>query len=283
MDGVWLVGRERVLKVDSSDIQKRVGIRLVLMGRSIPGFCPLPLCSVSVMFATTRWSLLRKAVDYQSPGGSEAFESLWRIYEPALKLFLMRGYRLSSERADDLLQDYALEKLIRRRLLDHADQSRGRFRSFLLTSLVHHVTDVFRKDARRNRMVDDTTADLLLLESECATEEPGTTDLFDEVFARQVINEAMRLTAQHCERVHKPEIWSVLRMRLIDPILTDCDALDCNVICRRLGLRSARQVSNHLVTGKRIFRRNLESIVTTYGADRARLELNYFVQLLKKR
>ncbi len=235
------------------------------------------------MFATTRWSLLRKAVDYQSPGGSEAFESLWRIYEPALKLFLMRRYRLSSEKADDLLQDYALEKLIRRRLLDHADQSRGRFRSFLLTSLVHHVSDVFRKDARRNRAVDDAPVDAFLPESDSAVEEPGTTDLFDEVFARQVINEAMRLTAHHCERVHKPEIWSVLRMRLIDPILTDSDAPDCSVISRQLGLRSARQVYNHLVTGKRIFRRNLESIVNSYGADSAMIELNYFVQLLKRR
>ncbi len=84
----------------------------------------------SLVFVTTHWSLVLSARDKKSPQSADALEKLCRAYWYPLYAYVRRrGY--SPEDAQDLTQEF-FARLLEKNWIAHADQSRGRFRSFLL-------------------------------------------------------------------------------------------------------------------------------------------------------
>ena len=85
-------------------------------------------------FETTRWSVVLAAVaGGPSAGADEALATLCESYWYPLYAFLRsRGY--SAEDAQDLTQSF-FARLLEKQTIRHADPARGRFRSFLLSSL----------------------------------------------------------------------------------------------------------------------------------------------------
>lgn len=94
----------------------------------------------STGFLATRWSLVARAGG-DDPDGRAALAWLCRAYwEPLRAHAARRGWR----DAEDAVQDFWV-KLIERGGLASADRGRGRFRSWLLACLDHHLAD--RADA----------------------------------------------------------------------------------------------------------------------------------------
>jgi DNA-directed RNA polymerase specialized sigma24 family protein len=93
-------------------------------------------------FPTTHWSQIAEACDLEKPGTREALASLCRSYWYPLYLFVRRrGY--SADDARDLVQDYFV-RLLDGPVLAHADQTKGRFRTFLIadcTRFLSHQRD----------------------------------------------------------------------------------------------------------------------------------------------
>lgn len=95
------------------------------------------------VFATTHWSVVLIAGRHDTARAQAALERLCRSYwHPLYHYLRRRGYR--PEDAQDLTQGF-FEKLIARRALAKADPERGRFRSFLLHSLQHFLSDEWDK------------------------------------------------------------------------------------------------------------------------------------------
>lgn len=90
-------------------------------------------------FATTQWGMVTAAGDPQAPGGAEALATLLQIYWfPVYAQVRQRGY--SHENAEDLTQAF-LGHLLAGDRIGLADRERGRFRSFLVTSLHHFLAN----------------------------------------------------------------------------------------------------------------------------------------------
>ena len=90
-------------------------------------------------FPTTRWSLVVAAGDSQRKDARSALVSLCEHYWYPLYAYLRRrGYR--AEKAQDLTQEFFI-RVLEGRYLDRADPEKGRFRSFILTSLKFFVAD----------------------------------------------------------------------------------------------------------------------------------------------
>ena len=99
----------------------------------------------SSQFPVTRWSLVVAAGDPQRKEARSALVSLCEHYWYPLYAYLRRrGY--PSYEAQDLTQDFFV-RVLEGRYLDRADPEKGRFRSFILTSLKFFVAD----DADRRR------------------------------------------------------------------------------------------------------------------------------------
>jgi DNA-directed RNA polymerase specialized sigma24 family protein len=101
-----------------------------------------PSAKVSGLFATTQWSVVLAAGDSTSPEGTEALGRLCRTYWYPLYAYVRRQGR-SPEDAQDLTQDF-FAHLLARGFPCAAAPQRGKFRSFLLTSLRHFLVDRHR-------------------------------------------------------------------------------------------------------------------------------------------
>jgi hypothetical protein len=87
----------------------------------------------SSQFPTTRWTLVVAAGDPHRKEARSALVSLCENYWYPLYAYLRRrGY--SADQAQDLTQEF-FTRVLEGRYLDRADPEKGRFRSFLLTSL----------------------------------------------------------------------------------------------------------------------------------------------------
>ncbi len=100
-------------------------------------------------FPTTRWTLVVAAGDPQRKEARSALVSLCENYWYPLYAYLRRrGY--PAAQAQDLTQEFFI-RLLEGRYLDRADPEKGRFRSFILTSLKFFVGDEEDRGRARKR------------------------------------------------------------------------------------------------------------------------------------
>jgi RNA polymerase sigma-70 factor (ECF subfamily) len=99
-------------------------------------------------FATTRWSLVA-AAQGTDPTARDALATLCQDYWYPLYAYVRRRGHATAE-AQDLTQGFFLH-LLEKGTLRVADQTRGRFRSFLLASLEHYIANQWRHDQAQKR------------------------------------------------------------------------------------------------------------------------------------
>jgi RNA polymerase sigma-70 factor (ECF subfamily) len=103
------------------------------------------------VFATTRWSMVLSAGDLseEEQKGHNALSELCRTYwRPIFSFVCRRGY--SPEDAQDLTQDFFV-MIFRNNWFQRADPNRGRFRSFLLKSLVNFLNNETERSHAQKR------------------------------------------------------------------------------------------------------------------------------------
>jgi RNA polymerase sigma factor (sigma-70 family) len=137
----------------------------------------------SSQFPTTRWSLVVAAGDSRPKEARSALVSLCENYWYPLYAYLRRrGY--SADEAQDLTQEFFV-RLLEGRYLDRADPEKGRFRSFLLTSLKYFVAD----EEDRNRALKRGGGAVLSLEFGSGEEryqrEPAHDETPERIFERR--------------------------------------------------------------------------------------------------
>lgn len=98
-----------------------------------------------MLFPPTNWTQLREATLNGQGAGREALEAMCRDYRTTVVAFLrQRGY--DAHEAEDLTQHLFLE-LLEKQAWRRADQSKGRFRTFLLGVLMYVMSRERRRAA----------------------------------------------------------------------------------------------------------------------------------------
>lgn len=209
-------------------------------------------------FKTTRWTLVAEAADPQNPLHEEALAHLLTLYRPALWSHLVNRCRIDPHRADDLLQDFILKKILQYNLIQHADRSRGKFRTLLLTSLDNFVRSAGAKSDCVGQFPENFQP---------PDQRPGLDQEFDIPWARQVLHESLRRMQAECRHGNRMEIWDIFESRILAPILEGAAALSYDQLVSRHHLESPAQASNLLITSKRMFERNLRTVVGEYASE----------------
>jgi RNA polymerase sigma-70 factor (ECF subfamily) len=137
----------------------------------------------SSQFPTTRWTLVVAAGDPQRKDARSALVSLCENYWYPLYAYLRRrGY--APDQAQDLTQEFFM-RVLEGRYLDRADPEKGRFRSFILTSLKFFVAD----EQDRQRAQKRGGGAIVSLEFSSGEEryqrEPGHYETPDRIFERR--------------------------------------------------------------------------------------------------
>jgi RNA polymerase sigma-70 factor (ECF subfamily) len=100
-------------------------------------------------FATTHWSVVLSAADTSAPGAQAALEELCRTYWYPLYAYVRRQGH-SAEDAQDLTQEF-FARFLAKKHFQLANRDRGRFRSFLLTTLKHFLINEWERSTAQKR------------------------------------------------------------------------------------------------------------------------------------
>ena len=196
-------------------------------------------------FATTHWSLILAAGSPKSSRHSEALEALCQSYWFPIYAFLRRQGH-SAHQAEDYTQGF-FSYLLEKQGLHRADPKRGRFRSFLLSTLKHFLTDERdrlhaqkRGGGRRVLSLDFETA-----ESQYAIEPAhhlSPEKVFERQWALTLLNRIMgRLKAEFAD-ADKPKLFAILKSALA----LEGDAVPYRDLAARLDMsESAVKVAVH--------------------------------------
>jgi RNA polymerase sigma-70 factor (ECF subfamily) len=171
----------------------------------------------SSQFPTTRWTLVVAAGD---PGRKEAGAALASLCEnywyPLYAYLRRRGY--AADQAQDLTQEF-FARVLEGRYLDRADPEKGRFRSFILTSLKFFVADEGDRDRAQKR----GGGALVPLEFSSGEEryqrEPAHDDTPERIFERRwalsVIDRVVEKLREEFVRHGRPEHFERLKTFLL--------------------------------------------------------------------
>lgn len=165
-------------------------------------------------FDTTRWSLVFAAGDSANPQAHEALDALCRIYWPPIYAYLRR-HGHDPRQAEDLTQGFFL-KLLEQGGIGRARAERGKFRTFLLSSLKNFLSDEHDRESALKRGGGQTVLSLDARDDEeWLVREPAHDEsperLFERRWAVTVIARALARLEQVMTDSAGPERFAALR------------------------------------------------------------------------
>ena len=169
-------------------------------------------------FVTTRWTVVVNAGRHSTVQSEKALEELCRTYWYPLYAYVRRRGH-SPEDAQDLTQEF-FARLLEGQSLAGADPELGRFRSFLLTSMNHFLTDEWKKANAKKR---GGGCEVLSLDWAAAEErfdlEPVddcTPDkLFEKQWALTLLAEVLNRLELEYQQEGKADLFAALKQTLM--------------------------------------------------------------------
>jgi len=210
----------------------------------------------SESFHTTCWSDIQDAQrSIESDKKDIIGKLLTRYWKPVYCYLRRKGY--NNEHAKDLTQGFFHEIVLGRNLIQEAEETRGRFRTFLLTALDRYVANVYRQETSKKRtpmgrMVTLEAPELLNLPSAQALEEPS--QIFHYTWATNLLDEVLTKVENEFCRTGKVTHWEIFREKVLAPLLYHTELPSLDEICAKYGVEGASKASNMIVTVKRRFR-----------------------------
>jgi RNA polymerase sigma factor (sigma-70 family) len=169
----------------------------------------------AAQFVTTHWSVVVAAGRENFADQAEALEKLCRAYWYPLYAYIRRRGS-GPEDAQDLTQEF-FARLLKKNYPAQADRAKGKFRSFLLLTLNHFLSDEFDRATTRKRGSGQV---LISLDQDIAEERYAAElavglspeKLFERRWAQNILEQALkRLRAEYAAE-NSAEICAVLKI-----------------------------------------------------------------------
>jgi len=145
-------------------------------------------------FKTTRWSLIQAAAIDPTGASRQALSTLCQAYWHPVYAFIRRnGY--DPDQSQDLTQGF-FTRLLEKNDLSDADQTRGRFRSFLLTSVKHFLANEWYRSHALKRGGGEITISIDVVNAErwytpSVVEEATPESVFERRWALSILEQVL--------------------------------------------------------------------------------------------
>lgn len=222
----------------------------------------------------TRWSEVETAGNPHTEEGQVALDTILARYRPALIGHLRAKFSLSHQDAEDTLHNFIEQKILARNWMAKAQPKRGRFRTFLLSSLDRFTISEIRQQQAQKRAPDSSVLPLhdLPSDQQPADPSPPPSPAFDRLWAEAVVRGAYKNMEQSCKQKGQDNVWRVFSERLLQPFFDQEDQPSYEDLIKRYDLNSPSDAFNLLASGKRIFRRHLQRIIGEYAQSSSEIE-----------
>ena len=208
------------------------------------------------VFLTTLWSEMQRVRTCNEARQREAINVIVQRYWKPVYCFLRRkGY--NNEIAKDLTQGFFFEIVLGKDLIQQADQSIGRFRTFLLRALENYIIDVHRTETRLKRCPKGSVSSLEGQDGSVlplVAEQMKPDEAFAYVWASNLLDEVLAEVERGCSRDGKQIHWELFRAKVLEPIKEGGDPPTLRELCARLEVENETVASNMIITVKRRFK-----------------------------
>ncbi len=178
-----------------------------------------PHAARNARFATTRWSIVLLAGRGQDRAAQDALAHLCEHYWYPIYAYVRRRGHAPAD-AQDLTQEF-FARMLAQHTFAKADPERGRFRTFILTTLGHFLTDEWEKLRAQKRGGGQGVLSLDLAAAEKRFElEPADRDAspdraFDRLWAMTLLDTVLRRLEAEYARESKAQQFATLRPALV--------------------------------------------------------------------
>ncbi len=201
----------------------------------------------SARFQTTLWTAVRSAGDHSSPRSEAALAQLCQTYWMPVYAFI-RKRGSPREEAADLTQSF-FAKFLEMNTVARADRGRGRFRSFIMSSLGNFLCDEHDRASALKRgggkpilSLDFQHAELEFSQESTKPTTPSTT--FEKHWATTLLNRVMQRVEAEQRQNGRGDLFEHLQRHLWG----DSDSVPYGELARRLGMSMVNlRVSAHRI------------------------------------
>jgi len=238
------------------------------------------------VFQTTRWSEIYDARTSDETKRKIIVNNLLKKYWKPVYCYLRRKGH-ANEEAKDLTQGFFHEIVLGRELIQQADQTKGRFRTFLLTALDRYTASSYRREMARKRqpierIIQIEADELPNLSTQKSESSPD--QVFHYAWASDLLDQVLSAVKGECCNTGKAAHWNVFQEKVLTPIIDSTETPSLKKICTKYGVESESQASNMIVTVKRRFRavlkRNLKQ--SAKSDSEVEEEFNDLLRILSK-
>ncbi|MFC1635809.1 RNA polymerase sigma factor [Planctomycetota bacterium] len=236
-------------------------------------------------FLTTQWSLIENIKADQDRDRILIDFLLKQYWKPVYYYLRRKGF--NNEDAKDLTQDFFHEVVLNRDMVGRADQTRGRFRSFLLFALNEYLTKQNIKERARKRIPKGKLVSLEVAEAPTlpqSVERASADESYHYAWLSALLERVLEDVKAECHREGMDTHWVLFHQRVVGPIMGGQSAVCLTDLSQKLGISDAKKASNMIVTVKRRFRTALMLHVrrTLLSGDQASEEMEELLQYLPK-
>ena len=210
-------------------------------------------------FLTTHWSLIKNIKSKKNKNQALVGLLLSKYWKPVYCYLRRKGH--DNDKAKDLTQEFFYEAVFGRGLIQKADESKGRFRSFMLIALNRFLINIRHKETAQKRIPKDKVVPLDMIDS---LELPQTLsrlapeDSFNYAWVSSMLEDVLEEVEAKCHEDDKSIHWQVFHDKVLQPIIDGTNTPTLKEICERYGIKDDVKASNMIVTVKRRFQTALK-------------------------
>ena len=236
-------------------------------------------------FLTTQWSLIEN-IKADQDRDKILIDFLLRQYWKPVYCYLRRkGF--NNEDAKDLTQDFFHEVVLNKDMVGRADQTKGRFRSFLLFALNEYLTKQSIRERARKRIPKKKLVYLEIAEEPTmpqSVEKASAEESFHYAWLSALLERVLAEVRADCHQEGMETHWELFYHRIVGPIMGGQSPASLSDLSQEHGVGDMKKASNMIITIKRRFRTALMQHVrrTLLSGDQASEEMEELLQYLPK-
>lgn len=234
-------------------------------------------------FLTTRWSLIDGVKSTDDKDKTLIDHLLTRYWKPVYCYLRRKGHQ--NEDAKDLTQGFFHDIVLNRKLVQRAEQGKGRFRGFLLHALDQYLINERNKQSAQKRA---PKGQLVHLELHELPDLPATIseftpeDSYNYTWLSEMLERVVAELEEECRQDGLDVHWQLFNERIVKPTIEDSTAPSLAELCRTYKIESEKTAANMTITVKRRFQTLLKKHVrnTVATDDDVEGELQEIMQYL---
>ena len=237
-------------------------------------------------FLTTHWSLIEDVKKQPDQDCALIGLLLERYWKPVYCYLRRKGY--DNEQAKDLTQGFFHEIVLNLNLFGRADQSKGRFRSFLLYALNQYLMNEKRRETAQKNIPKHKIVSLDAIGPPSLPQtiiESNPEDSYHYAWVSAMLDQVLSdVKHAYCEQGMETH-WSIFSERVVEPMLSSAAPPSLTAICDKYGIESEKKASNMIVTVKRRFQSALKQYIRSTVASESQMadELKEILKFLPKK